>query len=47
MRLFVIVHDANCKKMQLLPLLSWLEPEAVNLKVGSLSLPGSVSCMTA
>ena len=33
--------------MEILPLLpspSWLEREAVNLKVGSLSLPGGVLC---
>ena len=32
---------------QLLPSLSWLEREAVNLKVGSSSLPGSVLTVTA
>ena len=39
-------HAVQCaERHQELPLLSWLEREAVNLKVGSSSLPGSVHCV--
>ena len=39
----VLIHVVGGENVQLLPWLSWLEREAVNLKVGSWSLPGSAS----